>query len=283
MTGHPEFNWGISTLGCPELTLEALCTLAASRDIHALEIRSLAGRMDLPAYFDEAFQSPGAVQAVLDRFNQKIISLNSSFTLISATEKDRNELLEFARWAEALSVPYIRIFGGGKITEPLSADDLKRIAENLNWWYDVRRQKGWTTQVALETHSGFSSARRCLLLQEFAQQPLDVVWDTHHTWKLGGESPWQSWDQFSHMVCLVQIKDSISVPSGQHPYTYVLPGTGEFPAQEVFTLLKENHYQGVLSLEWERQWYPALPPIDQALDALVANGWKNPAYGGISS
>ena len=120
MTGHPEFNWGLSTLGCPELTLEALCALATSRDIHALEIRSLAGRMDLPAYFDEAFQSPGAVQAVLDRFNQKIISLNSSFTLISATEKDRNELLEFARWAETLSVPYIRIFGGGKITEPLS-------------------------------------------------------------------------------------------------------------------------------------------------------------------
>ena len=71
MTGHPEFNWGISTLGCPELTLEALCTLAASRDIHALEIRSLAGRMDLPAYFDEAFQSPGTVQTLLDRRSEE--------------------------------------------------------------------------------------------------------------------------------------------------------------------------------------------------------------------
>ncbi len=276
MTAQPDLKWGISTLGCPDLTLEAVCQLAASRDMHALEIRSLAGRMDLPAYLDEVHRTPEAVQKILRAHKQEIITLNSSFTLISAAEKDRNELLEFARWAEALNVPYIRIFGGGKITEPLSADDLKGIVENLNWWYKTRREKGWTTQIAIETHSGFSSASRCLLLQEAVQQPLDIVWDTHHTWKLGGESPRQSWDQFSRMIRLVQIKDSISVPSGNHPYTYVLPGAGEFPAQEVFALLKESHYQGFISLEWERQWYPSLPPLEQAMDALVSNGWKRP-------
>jgi sugar phosphate isomerase/epimerase len=280
MTARPEFNWGISTLGCPGLTLEELCALAASRDIHALEIRSLAGRMDLPAYFDETFRNPGAVQTVLDRHHQQIMSLNSSFKLIGSTENDCNELLEFARWADALHVPYIRVFGGLSMSEPLTETDLKTAAESMQWWQKFREKKGWKTDLAMETHSGFSSGERCRQLEQALAAPLNLIWDTHHTWKLGGESARKTWKHIAHSVRYIQVKDSISVPSAKHPYTYVLPGAGEFPIQDVFALLKENHYQGVISLEWERQWHPSLPPLEQALDALVSSGWKTPAYGG---
>jgi sugar phosphate isomerase/epimerase len=277
MTEPLNLKWGISTLGCHDLSLEALCALAESREVRALELRSLEGRMDLPAYFDEVFRTPGAVQDVLDKHHQQIISLNSSFKLIGSGEKDRAELLEFARWAEALNVPYIRVFGGIPAMDvPFTDADLKTAVESMVWWQEIRKKKGWKTDLAMETHSGFSSGERCLRLEQALSVPLNLIWDTHHTWKLSGESAQETWNQISPMVRYIQVKDSIPVPSAKHPYTYVLPGTGGFPIQDVFAILKEIHYQGIVSLEWERQWHPALPPLEQALDALVSNGWKRP-------
>ena len=274
MTAQPRFQWGISTLGCHELDLEETCALAARHDIHTLEIRALEDRQDLPRYFDETFPDSEALQSILARHGQSVVALDSSFKLVGSREEDRKELLGFARWAELLGVPYIRAFGGGSMAQPLTSAELAEAAENLRWWNQIRRQNGWSTRLALETHDGFSSGARCLELQACCDTPPDLIWDTHHTWKLGGESPQETWELVSHLVRHVHIKDSISVPSARHPYTYVLPGTGEFPAREVLSLLSTNGYKGIVSLEWERKWHPYMPPLEEALAALVSNGWK---------
>lgn len=277
MTAQPKFQWGISTLGCHELDLEEICTLAARHDIHTLEIRAIEDRQDLPQYLGETYPDPGTIQAVLDLHGQTIIALNSSFKLVGSQAKDRQELLQFARWAEILSVPYLRAFGGGSMAEPLAPAELDEAAENLRWWHRIRRENGWGTRLALETHDGFSSGARCLELRARCETPLDLIWDTHHSWKLGGESPQETWSMIAPLVRHVHIKDSISVPSARHPYTYVLPGTGEFPAREALSLLAENGYEGIVSLEWERKWHPYMPPLGEALEALVSNGWKSEA------
>ena len=277
MTAQPKLKWGFSTLGCHELDLEQVCALAARHDIHAVEIRALEDRQDLPAYLDKTYSNSDEIQPILNTYGQHIIALNSGFKLIGSKEPDRAELLEFARWAEALDVPYIRTFGGGKMDETLTEQDLDQGAANLEWWHKVRRQNGWRTKLALETHSGFSSSERCIKLQRHAGIALDIIWDTHHTWKYGKESAQQTWDQLSHLVRHVHIKDSVSIPSARHPYSYVLPGTGEFPGMEVLSLLESHDYSGIVSLEWERKWHPYLPSLDEALDALAAAGWRQGA------
>ena len=274
MTARPKLQWGISTLGCHELDLEQICVLASAHDVHTMEIRSLEDRQDLPTYFDETYGRASAIQAVLDAHQQEVVALNSGFTLIEAQEADYAELVEFARWADALSIPYIRVFAGGDMSDSLTDQDLDKAAADLEWWHQNRDKNGWKTKLALETHSGFSSAQRCLMLQSHAGIPLDIIWDTHHTWKMGNETLQETWDQIGPLVRHVHIKDSISVPSARHPYSYVLPGSGEFPAGEALDLLAGNGYRGVVSLEWERKWHPYLPPLDQALKALVSNGWR---------
>lgn len=274
MIAQPKFEWGISTLGCHELDLKQVCALAARHDIHVLEIRSLTDRVDLHHYLDETYPDAGAVEAVLKAGRQRISALNSGFKLTSTEGADRDELLGFARWADALDIPYIRVFGGGKWGDPLTTRDLDQGAANLDWWHKVRRKNKWKTQLALETHTGFSSSERCLKLQEHAGIPLDIIWDTHHTWKQAGESAEESWNQIGSLVRHVHIKDSVSIPSAKHPYSYVLPGTGEFPAQEFLALLEDKGYSGVVSLEWERKWHPYMPMLDEALDALVTAGWR---------
>jgi beta-glucosidase len=33
--------------------------------------------------------------------------------------------------------------------------------------------------------------------------------------------------------------------------------------------LTENGYEGAFSLEWEKKWHPELPPIQDALEAML--------------
>ena len=49
-----------STLGCPELDLEAVIALATKHGVGAVELRCLAGSMDLPGQLAAAYGSPAA-------------------------------------------------------------------------------------------------------------------------------------------------------------------------------------------------------------------------------
>jgi len=170
---------------------------------------------------------------------------------------------------------FVRVFGGGSMDEPLSDSDIAIAVANLQWWKTQSELHNWSTRIALETHGGFSSSQRCLQLQESFGSPLEIIWDTHHTWKLGNESAMQTWEQIGSMIRHVHIKDSVSVPSARHPYSYCLLGEGEFPADDVFSVLADNNYDGVVSVEWERKWHPYLADLDAALESLKTSRWRS--------
>jgi sugar phosphate isomerase/epimerase len=267
-------RWGISSLGCGELTLPDMCGLAGRFGIDALELRSVAGRLDLPAYLAETYPDPAAVRALLGEAGVRVVVLDSSFKLVGGSVAEREELRAFACWADALQAPYIRVFGGGTMERGLSGDDLRQAAAHVDWWSREKAARGWKADLILETHDGFSAADRCLALQDRLAGALPVLWDTHHTWKLGGEEPAATWRRLGPLVRHVHIKDSVSIPSARHPYSYVMPGTGEFPALETLDLLAADGYGGVVCLEWERKWHPYLPPLEEALAALPAAAWR---------
>jgi len=100
-----------------------------------------------------------------------------------------------------------------------------------------------------------------------------VIWDTHHTWRIGGESPEMTWRQIGKFVKHVQVKDSVDKASARHPYTYVLPGDGQMPLGEVMSLLEREGFDGFVSLEWERHWHPYLPPLRDALARMAERNW----------
>ena len=125
----------------------------------------------------------------------------------------------------------------------------------------------------LETHDAFSASGPCCELRARLREPIGIIWDSHHTWRLGGESPHESWSQLSQWIRHVHVKDSITKPSARHPYTYVLPGDGEMPLSQVVEVLGEHHFTGTIALEWERLWHPNLPPLREALTRLQAQPW----------
>ena len=257
-----------STLGCPDFSLPEALALAARFALDAVELRALSGAVDLPGYFARHYTSPEDLAAVLNASPVRVLAFDTSFKLIGARTKDRASLLAFVPWAEAAGVPWLRVFDGGHAG---SAPELAEAAENLHWWREQRARHGWQVDWMVETHDSLLTAAA---IQHFAAAlpGAHLLWDAHHTWRKGGEDPVVTWTAIAPLVVHVHVKDSVSQPDGPHPFTYVLPGSGEFPAQALLRTLRPV-FSGAVSLEWERLWHPSLPPLESALKTARERQW----------
>jgi len=258
-----------STLGCPELSLDEALDLAARHGLDAIELRALGGTVDLPAYLATQFGTPAALAARLRGVRVRVIALDTSLHLIGSTAVERTSLLDFVPWAEALGVRRLRVFDGGRAAD---ATELAEATETLGWWQGVRRERGWTADLMVETHDSLFTA--AAIARFLAAAPgTAILWDSHHTWKRGGEDPVATWRAIHASVVHIHVKDSISVPSARHPYTYLPPGLGEFPAAALFAALRADGFAGPVSLEWELMWHPYLSPLEDALGVAAERGW----------
>jgi sugar phosphate isomerase/epimerase len=273
---YPSINWGFSTLGCGELTLEEISALAEKYRISNFEIRTIGKRIDISKYFSEIKLTSENVANLLGPKNQKISCLDSSFRLIDTKPNDRDELLQYSRWAHTLNVPYVRVFprGGGHEGAPLTEKDYLQAAENVRWWREEKKKNGWRLNLILETHDAICRAEKCLKLQSLLDEPIDVLWDSHNTWALG-EPIQTTWDALHKYIRGVHFKDSVIKPGSKegHSRDYVFAGTGDMPSDELFSILVKNKFSGPVSLEWERWWHPELVPLTEALENLSRKNW----------
>lgn len=258
-------QWSFSTLGCPNLNLHQAMALAKKYAIKTIELRILHGSLNLAE----------ALKAELGNFSRPslplpVSALDSSCLLFSPEEDNRRILLDLVPWAEALQVPYIRVFDGphtGKLNQGI---------QFVNWWRDLRAKNGWQVEIMIETHDRLVTTPA---IEEF-QSALDdrfvaILWDSHHTWRKGGEPPLQTWQAIRHWVRHIHFKDSLSTPGSALPYTFTLPGRGEMPLNALFRQLQTDGFTGPVSLEWEKYWYPEqnMPPLEHALRQCREMGW----------
>lgn len=259
---------GISTLGCPDLDLPDLFRLAERFGLDAVELRSLGGTLDVPARLDRTLGPVEGAAGRLPPGRVRIVSLDTSLHLAWPKEDEKQAFLQFVPWAEALGVPWLRVFDGGK-----APDDATHaaMAETVAWWRELRARHGWRCDLMIETHDALVSTAS---IQSFLRRApgTAILWDTHHTWFRGGEDPVATWDAIRSSVVHLHVKDSILKPSGKHPFSYVFPGEGRFPSAPLFARLAKE-FSGVVSLEWERLWHPDIPPVEDALAAAQARRW----------
>lgn len=260
----------ISSLGCPEFSLDEVLALAARHRIEALELRALGGTVELPGYFAAQFGTPEALAEKLRTQPVRILAFDTSWRLAGGTAAERAQVLAFLPWAEALGVRWLRVFDGR--AEAGAEDSLAEMAETARRWREKRVMHGGQTDIMVETHDTLFTAEA---IQRFraAAPGTAILWDAHHTWRKGGEDPLVTWRAIRDGVVHVHIKDSIPRPSARHPFTYVLPGDGGFPAGALLAALRADGYAGAVSLEWEKMWHPYLPPLEEALEVAAQRGW----------
>lgn len=250
---------GFSTLGNPTASLRGGCELARRFGLEFIELRALHGTTDLPSVFDsQEFESCQDISVRL---------MASSLRLRDYGQQDLEAFCKLAALADRMGAPYIRIFGAGGIAfgpEP-GADLLRSLAQGVRHIRQILEAGRHRCELLLETHDIFSSSARCLALNEYLDEPLNVLWDSHHTWRLSGESPEETWIALGPYIRHIHYKDSVASPTSAEGWQYVLPGDGEFPSERLARLLRDENYTGGVSLEWEKMWHPDLPPIEKAL------------------
>ena len=275
-----DLNWCFSTLGCAEKDLEGIVELARQFEIERVELRAVSDRLDLPNVFREQFGDAEQMKTWLVAKGITIASLDSSAKLIGCSPEAKQELLDFARWAQPLGIPAIRVFDGGTFQAKLADADRIEAAEFLAWWEDEKKAHHWTVDLIIETHDALCTAAHCLELSNYAKAPVHILWDAHHTWRKGGEDPLKSWSEMKQLVRHVHFKDSVGKPSARHPFTYTNLGEGEFALRPLMEQLSRDGYAGTMSLEWEKKWHPYLEPLENALSQLdtFRNRQQNTAH-----
>jgi sugar phosphate isomerase/epimerase len=254
---------GFSTMGDSSLTFEQAFALARQFDLQFLELRVLEGDLDLPAYFSArpelTVPEDGGVRV-----------LSSSLQLISVGDEGLREFALYIALAQRLQARYIRVFGGGAWGDDPSEEKLLRAVEVVDVLRKMISEAGWSGEILLETHSAFSSSPSCERLNALLDKPLSLIWDSHHTWKIAGESPEETWSRLGAWTRHIHVKDSVSDSTAKEGYRYVVQGAGEFPAQSLIEVLARARYEGGISLEWEKLWHPELPELKDAMGPFVA-------------
>lgn len=266
---RPAFRRAFSSLGCVEHPLPDLLRLAARHRLDAVELRGLDGSLDVSGALARALGSPGRA-AARPPGGVRICALDTSLRLSGHAPADRDELLRLAPWADALGAPRLRVFDGARALDP---DGRALALDTLAWWRDTRAARGWKVDLMVETHS--SLLRAPDILAFLAEAPADtrLLWDSHHTWRIGGEHPAETWRSLRPRVAHIHVKDSVATPGEKRAYRHVLCGEGEFPMRDLREALARDAYDGVVSLEWERRWHPEMPPLEDALAAADASNW----------
>ena len=258
---YSGLNWGISTLGCPELNLPQAVELADRYGIKFFEIRTLNNTVDCQKtlYYPENEYVMRQIAAA-----GRCQVLDSSFGITADKPGQREVLSEIARTADDFNIPYIRIFGGGNYGEELTEERIKNAVENLAWY---KNQK-FNARLALETHDICSSSDFCLALQEYAGDFLPIIWDAHHTRQIALEDFNTSFSKLAKNIVSVHFKDShYATRDGIEYCEFDLIGGGLVPMDELFMLLSENKVKVPVTLEHEKFWRKNLPELPIMLES----------------
>lgn len=243
-----------STLGMPGQPVEAVIELAGRFRCPAVELRCADGEPVTPD------STAAEATAVADRLADVGATVSCLATYIRIASLEGDPVADAERHialAAALRAPYIRVFGG----KPGQPDAVAPGAERLAAIGPMAAASGVT--VLLETHDAFVTGAAVAEVLSAADAPgVGAMWDFAHPWRMG-EEPADTAAALAPWLRYAQIKDI----AGRGDNEPVQIGAGTLPIHEMLAHLDQLGFDGYISLEWERQWHPHLPPLPEALAA----------------
>jgi sugar phosphate isomerase/epimerase len=178
--------------------------------------------------------------------------------------------------ANELEVGLLRVFSGGHADGYTLEQGINWVIEGLSASAEYAEQKGVT--LALENHgliAGRSDQVKSII--ESVNSPaLRANFDTGN-FLLVGQSPSDAIKELAPLAALVHLKDFRPAPEGQtvhvykgldgKMYTGAVTGEGSVDLPFIISVLRENGYDGWLSLEYEGADDPLTIGVPRSLDA----------------
>jgi len=256
-----------STLGCPAWDWNQILEFAQTNGFAAIELRGLMAKMDLPSLPEF---NPGQITEIKRQVAEhglKISDLGSSSEMHVADPTERAKQLgdakRFIDLASSLEVPYVRVFGN-QIRGPRE-EVLARVADGLHQLGEYGGPRSVT--VLIESHGDFvDSPTLKEVLTRADSKNVALLWDAHHTFVDGHETPEQTVAALGPWIRHTHLKDSIPDAKGRK---YVLTGTGEVPIERQVLALRKIGYRGYYCFEWEKVWHPDIGEPEAAFPGYV--------------
>lgn len=266
-----------STLGCPEWDLETVIGAARKFGYEGIELRALAGSLDLLSRAD--LTRPARVE---------ICCVDTSCAFHSPDSSERaNQVgiaVGYAELAAKLGAPLIRVFPD-KIqpgaqrdeTRDWIADCLRAVAERMPDGVDV----------ALETHGDFARAEAAVEIANLADHPrVKLIWDIANS-VAAGDAIEEAGRVVQPYLAHIHLRDAKPVTGSEH-WLPVLAGHGRVSFAKALAVIRELNYDGYISFEWEKYWRPeieepevALPDFINAIRRLVEERGETTECSGV--
>jgi sugar phosphate isomerase/epimerase len=251
----------VSTLGCPDWSLDEVIQRCRSYGYDAIELRGLGEHLDLTQ--SPEFATAWAIAEAKRRFvdaGMEISSVDTSaqFANPNTVAENLDEAKRAIDLAVALGASKVRVFGGDILAGVDRAHSLDSIVDSLIQIGDFAAETE-DVVVVIETHDGFpTGASVAEVLGKAGHPQVAALWDVHETVR-HGESLAETMECLGPKIRFTHIKDS-------HPEgPYVLLGQGDIPVHECLSRLAAYGYDGYVSVEWEKRWVPSLADSGIAL------------------
>lgn len=243
-----------STFACPEWSWADIYSIAKDLKFNGIEVR------------DENFSvksvpfSDSKVSETIKKLNSlglEIPCLSSGACLNDTTKYDdaEKEIRAYAKLAQKLNTPYIRIFADDNNHADRNIDD-ESIIESLIKLVPVAEE--YNVTLLVETIGVYSdTARLARIIDRVKSRKIAVLWDMHHPYRFMGESPETTVANLGEYIKFVHVKDSVIDSDGNVEYRIM--GSGDIPVKAMIKSLESINYTGYISLEWVKRKGDILP------------------------
>lgn len=247
-----------STLGCPAWPWKTIVESADRLGYRAIELRGVAGEMDLPKVPE--FMGTRLADARKDLAAAGIVvtGLGASARMHEKDPAVRAQQLDegrrFIDLAQAMGAKFVRVFGDKIPAGEPKEDVMTRVVDGFRTLAAYAKPSG--VVVLMESHGDFThSADIEDILTRVASPQLALLWDAHHSYAAAKEQPADTFKAIGKWARHTHLKDS--VPNGAER-KYVLLGTGDIPVKEQVRVMASGGYTGLYCFEWEKKWQPAI-------------------------
>ncbi len=275
---------GFSTLGCPAWSWTTILTQADQLGYASLELRGVAGEMDLTRVPELTGSRLASTKKDLAALGLVVSDLGASSRMHEKAASVRAAQLDegrrFIDLAHAMDVKYVRVFGDKFPEGEPRADVMARVVAGLQQLAAHAAPAGVT--VLLESHGDFTRSQDLVAIERAVKSDaFALLWDAHHTFVAGNEAPSDTYAAIGRLVRHTHLKDSKADGADRR---YVLIGAGEVPVKTQVTVLAKAGYKGFYSFEWEKKWHPeiegpevAFPHFARTMATYLAEAGVSPA------
>lgn len=239
-----------STLGCPNWSFSEIFSTAYDLGFDGIEFRGVENEIYTPNVKEFSKEN---IEGIKERFKKASLEIPvfSSAALMSdrsQTDIALKEAYDYIELCNAFNSPFVRVLAD-KSPAPSGYIDENETVKNLDKVTGYAKEKN--VSILIETNGIYSNTDNLQrLLKKVNRDNLFVIWDVHHTYRYGNETPSKSVQNLAEYIRHVHLKDSTN--DGQ--LKYKLLGDGDVPVKQALAELKKIDYNGYLCLEWVKRW-----------------------------